>query len=173
MIAITHLVVSVLLIQLLSLDRNDSFVALMFGVFIDFDHLLGLNDYIRTNGFSGLFDMESIMHPEGQWKSLFHNPIAVMVVGPVSIGSRMAIPLLFWGTHLAMDYVQETFLGLFSLVEMAILAGATVTLLVLRYRQHRALHDDLAVLRYLRIEMSGLSRSFGRLVRSVVPRRSL
>ena len=40
MLAITHLVVSLLLIQVLMLDRNDSFVALTFGVFIAMGNFL-------------------------------------------------------------------------------------------------------------------------------------
>src|SRR4030066_378891 len=50
MLALTHIVASLLLIQLMTLDRNDAFVALLFGVFIDLDHLFGLKNYAESVG---------------------------------------------------------------------------------------------------------------------------
>src|SRR5512136_1988632 len=111
MLSITHIIVSLLLIQVLSLDRNDAFVALLFGVFIDLDHLFGLKEYAQANGIASLLNMHTIVDPGGHWKSMMHNPVAIAVVGPLSIVSRLAIPLIFWGVHLAMDAVQNACLG--------------------------------------------------------------
>src|SRR4030065_7187 len=94
MIAVTHLVVCLLLIELMHLDRNDAFVAWVFGVFIDLDHLFGLRDYVQANGVMAVFDMDDIVNPGGHWKSLMHSPIAVMVVGPVFIAFRLAARLV-------------------------------------------------------------------------------
>ncbi len=138
MLAITHLIVTLLLITLLNLDKNDSFVALLFGVFIDVDHLLGLKDYVAANGLASVLDLGDLMQPEGQWKSMFHNPVAVMVVGPVSTGSRLALPLLFWGVHMVMDYLQEAVLGLFSVWEVALLAGSFLALASVAFRRYAA-----------------------------------
>ena len=138
MLAVTHLIVSLLLITVLNLDKNDSFVALLFGVFIDVDHLLGLKDYVAANGLASLLDLDSLMQPEGQWKSLFHNPVAVMVVGPVSTGSRLAVPLLFWGAHMVMDHFEDAVLGLFSVWEMALLAGSFLALTSVAFRRYAA-----------------------------------
>lgn len=100
MLAITHLVVSLFLIQLLTLDRNDAFIALMFGVFIDLDHILGIEGYVRSKGLSAIFDFHSLMNPGGQWKSLLHNPVVLGVVGPLSVGWRFAVPpALLGGAH--------------------------------------------------------------------------
>ncbi len=159
MLAITHVVVSLLIIQILVLDRNEAFVALMFGVFIDVDHLFGLGHYAESRGVASIFDIKSMLHAGGQWKSLMHNPVAVMVVGPASIASRLAIPLLFWAVHIGMDFAEESFLGNFSSVEATICVVAAVGLIVLRYSNHietaKASFGD-----YLKAELDGLRRTF-------------
>lgn len=156
MLAITHLIVSLLLIQLLTLDRNDSFVALLFGVFIDVDHLLGLKGYVEVNGVRSVFDFDSLMSADGQWKSLLHNPMAVMVVGTVSAASRIAVPLIFWSVHISMDWLEDTFLGVFSGVEFALLATTFACLLALRYSRSIMGCEGLSLAGYLKGEVSGV-----------------
>ena len=136
MLSVTHFIVSLLLIQLMSLDRNDAFVALVFGVFIDVDHLFGLKAYTDARGFSALFDIDSLMNPGGQWKSLFHSPMAVGMVAPLSVGFRLAVPLLFWGVHLAMDFAEDNLLGLMSASEAVLAAVAACGFISLRYAKH-------------------------------------
>jgi hypothetical protein len=135
MLAITHLIVSLLLIQVLLLDKNDAFVALLFGFAIDADHLIGLHKYVGIHGLAGVTDISSLMHPEGQWRSMLHNPIAAAVVGPLSVVSRAAIPIVFWGLHLLMDSVAGA-IGDFSVLEAAILAFAAIALLAIRYGEY-------------------------------------
>lgn len=134
MLAVTHLVVSLLLISLLNLDRNDTFVALLFGVFIDVDHLLGLKGYVDAHGVGGVLDIDSLVSADGQWKSLLHSPVAAMVVGPVASASRLGLPLLFWGIHISMDYAEDTLLGLFSAAEAALLSASASALVLLAFR---------------------------------------
>ena len=136
MLAITHLVVSLLLIQLMMLDKNDAFVALMFGVFIDLDHLMGLGNYARPRGISSIFDLHSMIQAGGQWKSLLHTPIALAVVAPLSTAYRLAIPLIFWSIHIAMDYLEESVLGNFSSTEAILLAFAGIAFIGLRYGKY-------------------------------------
>jgi hypothetical protein len=159
MIALTHLVVSLLLIQLLSLDRNDAFVALMFGVLIDLDHLMGLGDYVKANGISAIFDFHDLMNPGGHWKSLFHNPVAIAVVGPLSVTSRLAVPLLFWGVHMTMDFVQEKYLGALSSPEGVFLALATFALIAVRYANYLQSYSSGTLWQYLRVELRELRSS--------------
>ncbi len=159
MLAITHLAISLLLIQLLSLDKNDAFIALMFGVVIDVDHLFGLNSYARTNGIASILDFDSLMNAGGQWKSLLHNPISVMIVGPISVGSRMAIPLIFWGVHILMDWLEDSILGLFSAPELVLIAFATGALIWIRYSFFRSLNSDSSLRRYIVSELRVLRRS--------------
>jgi hypothetical protein len=161
MLSITHLVVSLLLIQLLNLDRNDAFIALVFGVFIDLDHLFGLKQYTEARGIAALLDFDSLMNPGGQWKSMFHSPVAVGVVAPLSVGSRLAIPILFWGVHLAMDFAEDTFLGLFSAPEAMLLALAGIALVSMRYAKCLESGTTTGILGYLRSEASSIRGAFG------------
>lgn len=160
MIAITHLVVSLLLIQLLYLDRNDAFVALMFGVFIDLDHLLGLGDYAKANGIKAVFDFGSLTDAGGHWKSLFHSPVAIAVVGPLSIASKLAIPLLFWGIHIAMDFVETTYLGIFSAPEGVFLGLAAFAFVSVRYADYLKSYSSGTLLQYVRTELASLRHGF-------------
>ncbi len=163
MLAITHLVVSLVLIHMLTLDRNDSFVALTFGVFIDIDHLFGLRDYVGDHGVGSVLDVDSLMEADGQWKSMLHTPTAVMIVGPVATASRLALPLIFWGVHIMMDYVEDTFLGVFSVWEMVLLCGASTALMWLSFCSHRLSYPGRSLAGFLRYECARLVRPFGRL----------
>jgi len=152
----------------MNLDRNDAFVALLFGVFIDLDHLIGFGNYAETKGVASL-DLESLMDPGGQWKSALHRPMAIMVVAPASIASRMAVPLVFWGLHVAMDYAQQSFLGNLSQVEAALLVFAGLALAATRYSKLIEGTPNASLSQYLTAELSYLrSVSFGR-SKSVMP----
>lgn len=150
------MVVSLLLIQLMNLDRNDAFVALVFGVFIDVDHLFGLKEYAETRGFAALFDIDSLMNPGGQWKSLFHSPMAVGMVAPMSVGSKLAVPLLFWGIHLAMDFAEDNLLGLMSAPEAVLAVVAMCGFVSLRYAKCLELGRVSTLIGYFRNEFQGL-----------------
>jgi hypothetical protein len=171
MLAITHLAVSLLLIHLLMLDRNDSFVALTFGVLIDIDHLFGLKEYIGAQGISGVLDFDSLMNADGQWKSMLHTPAAAMVVGPVATASRLALPLLFWGLHISMDFVEDMFLGLFSGYEMLFLSASVFALLWLRYRKTRISEPELDLAGFVSYEVRRLGSAGAGLMRRVLRSR--
>jgi len=152
MLAFTHLFVSLLLIQFLNLDRNESFIALLFGVGIDLDHVLGLKGFVATNGFSGLLDSDLLMNPGGQWKSMLHSPAASFVVGTVSSSFKLAFPLLFWFIHIGMDQLEDSVLGLFSATEMLLMVGSVVCLLAIRWRIFASACSNPSVMEYLRCE---------------------
>jgi len=156
MLAITHLVVTLFLIQVFVLDRNDAFVALVFGVLIDLDHLMGLKDYTDAHGFRALMDWDTLLDPGGHWKSMLHSPVAVAVIGPVSALSRLGIPLLFWSVHLVMDHVRDAYLSQFSEAEAMLLVFATLGLVTLRYSRYIEAHVDGSMMDYLRSEWRGL-----------------
>ncbi len=156
MLAVTHLFVSLLLIQFLSLDRNESFIALLFGFGIDLDHLFGLRDYVAVNGVPGLLDTGLLMDPGGQWKSMLHAPVAAFVVGSVSLASRLAFPALFWFVHIAMDHLEDSILGLFSASEMVLLACSAGVLMLLRWRAFSWGREDPSLTGYLRSELGSL-----------------
>jgi len=152
MLAITHLVVTLLLIQILVLDRNDAFVALVFGVLIDLDHLMGLKDYVESHGFKPLMHLGTLIDPGGHWKSMLHSPVAVAVVGPLSALSRLGVPLVFWGIHMIMDVVQDTYLGQFSTAEAMLLFFSSAGLIALRYSAYSARHWKATLTDYIRAE---------------------
>lgn len=154
MLALTHLIVSLLLINLLTLDRNDSFVALLFGVVIDVDHLFGLKEYVDVHGAGSVLDLNSLMSADGQWKSLLHNPMAAMVVGPVAVGSRLALPLVFWGVHVTMDYAEDSVLGLFSVWEISLLVASTAALIMLCFRRFRMANPEEGLPSFVRVALS-------------------
>jgi len=154
MLSITHIIVTLFLIQVLTLDRNDAFVALLFGVFIDLDHLFGLVKYTHLNGVASIFDFHSLMNPGGQWKSMLHLPIAAAIVTPLSFAFRLGIPLLFWGVHLLMDFVEQNYLGNFSGVEAGLLLFSGLGLVTLRYGRFILSNDAPSWGIYLRQEVA-------------------
>jgi len=160
MLALTHLIVALLLIQVLMLDRNDAFVALVFGVFIDLDHLFGLRDYAQTNGMKAVFDFDNILSPGGHWKSILHSPIALAMVGPLAFVSRLAIPVIFWGTHVAMDIIQEGFLVQFSRAEAMLAFFSFASLVTLRFSKYIDSGHEGNLGRYLKSEASSVKDLF-------------
>lgn len=158
MLAITHLVVTLLLIHILVLDRNDAFVAIVFGVLIDLDHLMGLKDYADAHGMKALMDWDTLVNPGGHWKSILHNPIAIAFVGPLSTVSRLGIPLLFWGVHMTMDVIQESYLTQFSAAEAMLLLFSTAALIAIRYTAYSMRHWGATLSDYLKAEWLNLRR---------------
>ncbi len=136
MIALTHLVLAVLLIRFFGLDRNAAFATLLFGVFIDFDHLFGMVDFLMREGWSNALNVNAALASDIQWKSLLHSPEGILFVAPVVLISRWMIPLLAWGLHLTMDYVQIYYLGIFSPFEIGLLIALTLGLLHLERQDY-------------------------------------
>lgn len=118
-----------LIIRQLDLDRNEAMIGMLFGVFIDIDHLLGIPDFVNENGASNLTNPESLLNSGVQWKSTLHNPIAVLIVAPASIAFRFVIPLSFWGIHVAMDTIQIEYLGIASIAEITLMLSLFIAMM--------------------------------------------
>src|SRR3989339_2042025 len=99
MLTPTHLMVVVLAAMLLRLNRDEWFIALLFGVVIDADHLFAVPRYVSDNGWAALLRQSWDDASGLPWKSWFHYPMAAIVVGYLSIGWRMAPPLSPLGPH--------------------------------------------------------------------------
>ncbi len=134
LLALTHLFIVILLVRQLELDRNEAMLGMLFGVLIDVDHLLGIPDFVSANGVENLTNTESLLTADVQWKSALHSPMAVLIVAPISASFRLAVPLLFWGTHVVLDTIQIEFLGIASLAEMAFLVLLGIALLLTEAR---------------------------------------
>jgi hypothetical protein len=141
MLAIAHLFVVMLLIRQLDLDRNEAMVGMLFGVFIDLDHLLGIPNYVNANGVNGLTNTESLLSSGIQWKSILHSPIAIMIVAPASMAFRFAVPLSFWGIHVLMDAFQIEYLGVASAVEIVFIALLFLALIWTEFRVFKVQHQ--------------------------------
>lgn len=135
MIAIVHLLVVLVLCKLFKLDRTEAFAALLFGFLIDLDHAFAMFDFVKMQGITGALDYQAAMASDLEWKSMFHNPAAIVLIGPAAIGFRMAVPVLAWGLHIAMDWLQIEYLGVLSLPEMLLFIILLAALVYLEKRE--------------------------------------
>lgn len=133
MLSVTHLTVVVLAAMFLRLNRHEWFIALMFGVVIDADHLFALPRYVGDNGWAAVLRVSWDDSSGLPWKSWFHYPLAAVVVGHLSLGWRFALPLLFWSVHLSMDWLQPAIGGYNTAVESSILALSSAGIVYLSY----------------------------------------
>lgn len=133
MLTPAHLTVVVLVAMLLRLNRDEWFIALMFGVVIDADHLFALPRYVSDNGWAAVLRQSWDDASGLPWKSWLHYPMAAIVVGHLSLGWRFALPLAFWGLHVGMDESQLVLGRMNTAVESALLLGSVAGILFLVY----------------------------------------
>ncbi|HXZ24253.1 MAG TPA: hypothetical protein VEH08_05910 [Methanomassiliicoccales archaeon] len=139
MLATTHLLFVILVILWLNLDRYEILAVLTFGVFIDLDHLLALPGYVAQTGLANALNPDAAMTSGVVWKSILHNPMCAVVIGPLSLGFRYALPFVVWGAHLFMDWVQMTYLGVASPTEMALCALMLAAIGHLEHQKYAAI----------------------------------
>ncbi len=170
MLALTHLVFALVLISAFRLDRNNAFAVLLFGVLIDLDHTFGLVEFIAREGVTNTLDYKAAMASNIQWKSMFHSPEAVVLIAPLSISYRYAVPFMAWAAHLTMDYVQINYLGVMSGLEFLLLGLLAVTLLYSELRARRNDVPNTGVRELLEWEAGRLTKWISQLpgVRSVI-----
>ena len=142
MLTTTHLLAVVLIGLFLNMNKDEWFVALTFGVAIDLDHVLAAPRYISDNG------LAAILRPSWDdgsglpWRSLMHYPVAAFVVMPLSIGWRYFVPLLFWSTHLGIDYIQSATVTYSSPVEIGFMTACIAGIVFLVYRRWSDIRPD-------------------------------
>jgi hypothetical protein len=157
MLALTHLILALLLIRAFGLDRNAAFATLLFGVFIDLDHLFGMVDFLAREGWSNALNVQAALSSDIQWKSLLHSPEGALFVAPVLLVSRMAVPLLAWGLHLVMDHVQIYYLGICSPIEILLLVAMGFALLYIENRSYREMAEAPSLKGLFRWEAARIS----------------
>lgn len=134
---------------MLNLNRDEWFVALMFGVIIDADHIFAAPRYLSDNGW------EALLRPtwdDGSglpWRSLLHYPVGFFLVAPLAVGWRYLVPLLFWAVHVGVDELQNATLSQSALIESVVLAGACSGIFIVQYRRWAALTPDAGLPEYL------------------------
>jgi len=135
--AFNHILVVVILIKLLHLDRNEAFVAILFGVLLDLDHLMGIPAYIGEYGWVAVFNIDSLLHNDVQWKSSMHGTEAFLVVSAISLLLRMYIPLLFWALHVLMDWIQVSYWNIVAWPEVLLVLGFTALMFYMERRVYQ------------------------------------
>jgi hypothetical protein len=141
----THLAAVILLGLLLDLDWNEWFVALLFGVALDIDHLFAAPGYIGRNGFGAILAPTWDDGSGAVWRSFLHYPMGVFIVMPLAMGWRLMVPLVFWVSHLSIDHLQNATLAHSALVESVFLLFVCSGIFALGYYRWRAAsgHDGL------------------------------
>ena len=148
--------------MILNLDRDEWFAALTFGVIIDADHLFAVPRYVSENGVAAILNPSWDDGSGLPWKSAFHHPEGAFVVGYLSIGWRLLIPLIFWGTHVAIDEFQLATIEYSGLIESIFLGAVVVGIVSLGYSRWLHLEPDGD----FRLYMAHLKKTAGRALSS-------
>jgi hypothetical protein len=133
MLTPTHLMVIVLAGMLLRLSRDEWFMAMLFGVVIDVDHLFALPRYVADNGWPAILRQTWDDGSGLPWRSWLHHPMSALVVGYLSPGWRLALPLAAWAIHLGMDGLQLVLGDMNTVAESAILISSTAGIVAIGY----------------------------------------
>ena len=149
MLTTTHLAVAVFVGLLLRLNRDEWFIAIMFGVIVDADHLLALPRYVEANGWGAILRQTWDDGSGLPWRSWFHHPMSAIVVGHLSEGWRFLVPLPFWAMHLGLDWLQLAVSEHNTLVEGAILAGSIGGILYVKYGDWSTLSGQFGIRSYM------------------------
>ncbi len=98
MTILPHLALTTLGIQALGLEGADIALAYAFGYGIDLvDHPIKLPLYTRKNGRKN----ETHYH----WRTPLQEPVALLWIAPLSVYLATAVPVLFFISHFALDYM--------------------------------------------------------------------
>lgn len=133
MLTPTHLMVIVFAGMLVRLTRDEWFMVLLFGVAIDVDHLFALPRYVADNGWPAILRQTWDDGSGMAWRSWFHDPMSAVVVGYLSVGWRLGLPMAAWAVHVGMDGLQLALGDMNTVVESAILFSSTAGVVVIGY----------------------------------------
>jgi len=128
--------------MLLNLNRDEWFAALTFGVVIDADHLFAAPRYVSDNGVAAILSPTWDDGSGLPWKSSFHHPEGAFVVGYLAMGWRLLIPLVFWGTHVAIDEFQLATIEHSGVIESVFLSAVVGGIVSLGYKRWLALEPE-------------------------------
>jgi len=93
---ISHTLVTTAGVQILHLQGYEFYLAYIFGVLIDFDHILKAQLYFSKNK----FNKEKHYH----WRTSLQEPVALLWIIPLSIFINSMVPIIFFTSHLLLDY---------------------------------------------------------------------
>lgn len=93
---ISHTLVTTAGVQIMHLQGYELYLAYIFGVLIDFDHIFKAHLYFSKNKFK----KEKHYH----WRTSLQEPVALLWIVPLSIFINSAVPIIFFISHLLLDY---------------------------------------------------------------------
>ncbi len=162
MLAITHLIIALIIIRALDLDGCSALLTLLFGVFIDLDHLFAVPQFVTEVKAQGIKDIDAAMDLSIQWKSAIHDPSAILLVAPCSMMVRLLAPLLAWIAHIALDSVQIAYLGPASMMEFIFLGFLLMVYLGLeRTALEKLKGDEVSVPELINHEFKNVAKWMG------------
>ncbi len=156
MLLTTHIAVTILFCILLNFDQREWFMAFVFGVMLDIDHLFGLEGYVSRNGWGAVMNQSWDDGSGMPWKSLLQRPVGAFVVLPLSAGWRYLLPFTFWGMHVGLDYLQNSTGYLSTGIEAAIFASACLGTVAILHRNWIAAHPEGDMRAFLQMMWNGL-----------------
>ncbi len=138
----THVAVIILVGIVLRLDKNEWFAAFLLGVAIDADHLFAAPQYISSNGWGAILRPSWDDGSGMVWRSLLHEPVGAFVVAPVAIGWRFLVPLLFWSSHVFIDWFQGATIAFSAPIELAVIAASVAGIVWMLFARWRELQPE-------------------------------
>ena len=94
---LAHLLITLLLSEIMNLSQTEILWALLFGVIIDFDHLLKIPLYLKQNGLK--------MVRYWNWRTSLQEPVSYLWIIPLSFYLQSWVPIIFFSVHLMLDYL--------------------------------------------------------------------
>lgn len=136
---VAHTLLTLILISFMHVTGTNVFLAIAFGVLLDIDHIFKIPGYIRKNGFKYVHN-----YP---FRSFVQEPVLFAILIPFCFVFDNFIPLIFFSSHLFLDYLMDYdkrpfgflseytvkgFVKSFSRAEFAITAGLLIMFLFVR-----------------------------------------
>lgn len=109
MTIVGHGLVTAAGVAILGLSGSEVWLAAAFGIMVDADHILKLPAYLTKHQFPithllrGPYPKERYYN----WRTSIQEPVALLWIVPLSIYLGTAIPVLFFSTHLLLDYLMD------------------------------------------------------------------
>ena len=94
---ISHTLITTAGVQILHLQGYELYLAYIFGVLVDFDHIFKAHLYFSKNK----FNKEKHYH----WRTSLQEPVALLWILPLSIFINSTVPIIFFISHLSLDYL--------------------------------------------------------------------
>jgi len=103
MLVTTHTLATISLGKAMGLKTTqDWFLAFLFGVLIDLDHLKIFQKKYRQNGNWRKFFLREL-----PIRTFIQEPVSILWVVPLSFYLHTPIPMIFWSFHVFLDYLVD------------------------------------------------------------------